>query len=123
MRFQSAGTDDLIMAFESEANRSLKNFFERWIHEFDFPTLRFNYWVEEKLSEQQSQSEVVLRLQQEGELFEVPVTVTLRYRSGSEQTIVLPVTERINEFRIPLTGRLRRIDVNKDNAALAEIKR
>jgi len=123
MRFQSAGTDDLIMAFESEADRSLKDFFERWIHEFDFPTLRFNYWVEEKLSEQQSQSEVVLRLQQEGKLFEVPVTVTLRYRSGSEQTIVLPVTERINEFRIPLTGRLRRIDVNKDNAALAEIKR
>ena len=123
MRFQLAGTDDLIRAFEFEANRSLENFFERWIHEFDFPTLRFDYWVEESPAGKQSQSEVVLRLQQEGKLFEVPVTVTLKYRSGSEQTIVLPVTERTNEFRVSLTDRLRRIDINKDNAALVEIKR
>ena len=80
MRFQIAGTDDLIRAFETEANRSLKDFFERWIFEFDVPSLRFDYRTEARLSGQQGESDVVLRFEQEGQLFEVPVTVTLRYR-------------------------------------------
>ena len=35
MRFDVAGTDDLIRAFEAEAGRPLDDFFVRWIHEFD----------------------------------------------------------------------------------------
>jgi len=35
----------------------------------------------------------------------------------------VPVTDQITEIRVPLTGQLRGIDVNEDNAALAEIDR
>ena len=123
MRFQMAGTDDLVRAFETEAKRSLQDFFERWIHEFDIPTLRFDYRTEARISGEQGESDVVLRFEQEARPFEVPVTVTLRYRSGARETVVVPVTEQVTEFRVPLTGRLRGVDVNEDDAALVEIRR
>ena len=122
MRFQMAGTDDLIRAFEAESGRSLETFFERWIHEFDVPTLRFDY-REAAATDRPGESDVVLRFVQEGKVFEVPVTVTLRYRSGAEETVVVAVTERLTEVRLPLAGSLRRVDVNEDDAALAEIRR
>ena len=122
MRFRMAGTDDLIRAFEAESGRSLETFFERWIHEFDVPTLRFDY-QEAVAANRPGESDVVLRFAQEGKLFEVPVTVTLRYRSGAEETVVVAVTEQLTEVRLPLAGRLRGVDVNEDDAALAEITR
>ena len=106
----------------TETNRSLQDLFERWIFEFDVPSLWFDHRTEARLSGQQGKSDIVLRFEQEGQLFEVPVTVTLRYRSGVEETVIVPVTEQITEVRVPLTGRLRDVEVNKDNAALAEIR-
>ena len=123
MRFRMAGTDDLVRAFETEAKRSLQDFFERWIHEFDVPTLRFDYRTEARVAGQQGDSDVVLHFEQETKPVEVPITVTLRYRSGAKETVVVPVSEQITEFRVPLTGRLRSVDVNEDNAALVEIRR
>ena len=123
MRFQMAGTDDLIRAFETEAERSLEDFFDRWIHESNIPKLHFSYRTEARLSGQQGETDAVLTFQQGDKLFEVPITVTLRYRNGQDMSIVVPVTEQITEIRVPLTGQLRGIDVNEDDAALAEIDR
>ena len=122
MRFRTAGTDDLMRAFEVESGRSLDDFFRRWIHEFDVPVLRFDYRTEPR-ARQPDASDVVLRFRQEGEVFEVPVTVTLSYRSGAEESVVVAVTEPTTELRVPLRGALRDVDVNRDNAALAEIRR
>ena len=119
MRFKNAGTDDLIRAFETEAGRSLEGFFEQWIHEADLPELRFDYRTEERAGE----TAVVLRFEQGPKVFEVPVTVTLRYRSGEQDTAVIPITESVTEVRLPLSGQLRGVDVNKDDAALVEIRR
>ena len=119
MRFRRAGTDDLIRAFETESARSLENFFDRWIHEADLPELRFDYQTEDR----QGQTDVVLRFEQGPKLFEVPVTVTLKYRSGEEETVIVPVAEHITEVRLPLRGRLRDVEVNADDAALTEIRR
>ncbi len=58
-----------------------------------------------------------------GPAFEVPVTVTLVYRQGDNESIVVPVVERVTEVRVPVRGPLRRIEVNDDGAALAEIDR
>ena len=123
MRFRVAGTDDLVRAFETEAKRSLEDFFERWIYDFDLPTLRFDYYTEARLSGQQGETDVILRFEQEGTPFEIPVTATLRYRQGEEETVVVPVRGQLTEFRVPLSGRLRDVKVNEDNAALAEIRR
>ena len=120
MRFRVAGTDDLIRAFETESGRSLDEFFLRWIHEFGLPTLQFDYRTEPAPD---GGEVVVLRFRQQTPPFEVPVTVTLKYASGVEETVVVPVSTQLTEQRVPLKGRLRDLDVNEDHAALAEIRR
>ena len=65
---------------KTEAKRSLEDFFERWIYDFDLPTLRFDYHTEARLSGQQGETDVILRFEQEGIPFEIPVTATLRYQ-------------------------------------------
>ena len=122
-RFQKAGTDDLQRAFEAETETSLERFFERWIHGAALPRLRFSYRVEQPaaVSDAAGGLEVILRFEQEGEIFDVPVTVTLNYRSGASEDIVVPVTDEITELRVPLAGQLRGVDVNRDRAALAQI--
>jgi hypothetical protein len=122
-RFQKAGTDDLQRAFETETEASLERFFERWIHGATLPRLRFSYRVEQPAagSDATGGPEVILRFEQEGEIFDVPVTVTLNYRSGASEDLVVPITDEITELRLPLAGQLRGVDVNRDHAALARI--
>ena len=122
MRFRSAGADDLIRAFEAEAGRPLGDFFDRWIHEFDLPDVRFDHRTEPNAADPEA-TDVVLRFRQNGKLFELPVTVTLAYRSGEEESVVVPVAGRATELRVPLKGSLRDVRVNRDHAALAEIRR
>ena len=121
MRFTVAGTDDLIRAYEAEAGRPLGDFFTRWIHEFDVPGLRFDHRTEARPTEAGA-LDVVLRFEQDEPLFELPVTVTLTYRSGLQESVVVAVDGATTEWRVPLQGELRGVDVNPDNAALAEIQ-
>ena len=117
-RFRKAGTDALQLAFEIEAGRSLSRFFDRWIHEADLPDVRFSSRTERTGSGE----EVVLRFEQRSErLFDLPVTVTVQYRSGEEESVVVPVSERVTERRLPARGRVRRVSVNRDRMALANI--
>ncbi len=117
-RFKKAGTDALQLAFETESGVPLDRFFERWIHEADLAELNFSSRVETT----PTGDEVVLRFEQRTErLFDLPVAVDLVYRSGEEETVIMPVTDRVSEMRIPAKGRLRRVRVNRDDAALAKI--
>jgi hypothetical protein len=122
MRFQKAGTDDLIRAFETETARSLEDFFDQWIHESDLPELQFDYHTEARASGPQNETDLVLAFEQIGQIFEVPVTVTLRYRSGDVETTVVPVTEQLTEVRIPLRGELRDVTINEGDVLLGEIR-
>ena len=121
MRFRNAGTDDLQHAFEAESGRSLEAFFERWIHESDLPDIDFSYRTEARLAGQQGEVDAVLRFEQRGKLFEVPISVTLRYRAGDVESLVVPVAEQVTEVRVPVHGQLRDVEVNTDNGALVEI--
>ena len=117
-RFRKAGTDALQLAFEIEAGRSLSRFFDRWIHEAALPEVRFS----SRTDDAGDRREIVLRFEQLSErLFELPVTVTVQYRSGEQETVVVPVTERVTERRLPARGRVRRVSVNRDRMALANI--
>ena len=84
-RFKKAGTEDVKAAFELEANRDLDAFFDRWIYGSSLPRLKFSYTTEP--------GAVVVRFEQIGELFEVPVTVTLKYAASSTD-VTVPVTSR-----------------------------
>ena len=117
MRFRKAGTDDLIRAFEAESGRSLTEFFDRWIHEDDLPDIAFSYRIETRSGSR----EAVLRFEQRGKLFEVPITVTLRYRGNDRETLVVPVAGEVTEVRLPLRGPLRDVEVNEDGGALVEV--
>ncbi len=120
-RFQKAGTEDLRRAFEQESDVPLARFFERYIHETGLPDLTFSYTPEAAPGETVA-SAVRLRFEQQTEeLYDVPVTVTLQYSTGDTQEVVVGVTERVTDARVPLRGVLRGVDVNRDFQALARI--
>ncbi len=117
-RFRKAGTDALQLAFEIEAGRSLSRFFDRWIHEAALPDVRFS----SRIDRTGRGEEILLRFEQLSErLFELPLTVTVQYRSGEEESVVVPVIDRVTEHRLPARGRVRRVSVNRDRMALANI--
>jgi hypothetical protein len=109
-RFQKAGTEDVKAAFEAESHRELDAFFDRWIYGSTLPRLKFSYTVESEA--------VNVRFEQIGDVFELPVTVTLKYASSTTE-ISVPVTEQVTTRRIPITGPLRGVGVNEDDAAPA----
>ena len=100
-------------AFEQESGRDLDRFFERWIYGSDLPRLSYHTTIGER--------DVTVRFEQlGGEIFDVPVTVTIVYADGRTKDIVVPVTEKQVEQRIPVEGAVRQVQINRDSAAIAE---
>ena len=121
MRFRNAGAEDLRRAFEAETGRSLERFFTRWIHESDLPAIGLSYGAEQAVRGGDGAA-VVLRFEQRGKLFELPITVTLRYRTGPDETVVVRVSDRVTEVRVPTRGRqFRNVVANAGADALVEI--
>ena len=118
-RFSKPGTDDLRRAMEAEAGRSLERFFEQWVYGSSLPRLRFSYRVEPGPN---GVRDAVLRIDQTGELFDVPVTIVLQYTDKPPVEIAVPVSDRSTEKRIALTGALRRAGVSTDDGTLAEVR-
>jgi len=98
---------------EKESGKDLERFFERWIYGSTLPKLKVGYRVEG--------NEVVLHVEQLGEIFDVPVTVTLQYSDRRPVDVLVPVTDRIVDQRVPLEGVLRGIDVSKEDGTMADI--
>ncbi len=117
-RFQKAGTDDFRRAMEQECGLDLRRFFEQWVLGETVPQVAFSWRTEER----GGVVEVVTRLEQTGEVFDVPVTITLEYEDGSTFNKTVVLTEKTLETRIPATRRLRRVDVNRDRAAVGVFK-
>ena len=120
-KYQKAGTEDLRVAFEQVSSVPLTRFFDRYIHSTGLPDLAFTYRLE-TVPDNEGASVVKLRFEQRtDELYDVPVTVRLRYTTGSFQNVVVSVTDRVTEVRVPLAGSLSSVDVNRDFEALARI--
>ena len=112
-RFHKVGTEELRAAMEAETGLPLERFFQRWIYGSTLPKLKLTYRVEG--------AEVVLHVDQIGELFDVPVTVTLQYADRKPADVLMAVTEAAAEVRVPLAGVLRGAEISKDDGGLAEI--
>jgi hypothetical protein len=111
-KFQKANTDALRLVFEAESGMSLGRFFDRWIHGATLPRIRHSSVI--------SAGSVVMRFEQTTEqLFDLPVTVTMTYADRRTESVVVPITERTVERTIPTTGVVRRVQVNRDYAAVA----
>ena len=112
-RFHKAGTDDFRQAMEQESGRPLRRFFDRWIYNAALPKLKVGYRLDG--------SDVVLRVDQIGDVFDLPVTITLQYADKKPADVVVRVTEQVVEQRVPLAGVLRGIEVSRDDGTLAEV--
>jgi hypothetical protein len=104
---------------EREAGRSLERFFDRWIYGSTLPRLTFGYSVESSPSGQ----EVVLRFEQLGDLFDVPVTVTLQSHDRRSVDVVVPITERTVDKRVRFDGSLRSVAISRDDGTIAEVSK
>ena len=114
-RFKKAGTDDLRKAMEAASKRDLNRFFERWIYDNVIPRLRFSSDVEGQ--------ELIVRFEQTGDVFDVPVTVGVTYADGKTEEFLVPVTEATTVATFPLTGAVRSVEPNIDDAAVAHFER
>jgi aminopeptidase N len=104
---------------ERESGQSLERFFERWIYGSTLPNLSFDFRVEPSPSGQS----VVLRFEQTGEIFDLPVTVTLQYSDRRTVDVIVPVTDRVVEKRVALDGTLRSAGISRDDGSLVEVSK
>jgi hypothetical protein len=114
-RFKKAGTDDLRKAMEAASKQDLNRFFERWIYDNAIPRLRFASAVEGQ--------ELIVRIDQSGDVFDVPVTVGVTYTDGKIAEFLVKVTAAATEARFPLTGNVRSVEPNVDDASIAHFDR
>jgi aminopeptidase N len=114
-KFKKAGTDDFREVMERASNRNLQRFFDTWIFGFEIPHVKFTSHL--------SATDAMVRFEQQSDVVDVPVTVTITYESGNVESVVVLITEKQTEQTIPLKGRVRTITANADNAALVEIDR
>ena len=112
-RFKKAGTDDLRRAMETASGKDLNRFFERWIYDNGIPRLRYSTAVEG--------SELVVRFEQSGDIYDVPVTMAVTYTDGKTSEFLVVVDDAATEARFPLTGAVRSVEANPDDAAVAII--
>ncbi len=68
-------------------------------------------------------TKVVVRFEQVGEVFDVPVTVTLDYLDRAPVNVPVKLTEQVTEVRIPLRGALRKVDINRDELTIGDFTR
>ena len=119
-RFTKVGTDDLRRAMEVTANRPLDRFFERWIYGSTLPRVTYSWHVETDGSGQA----LALRFDQAGEeIFDLPVTVRLQYADRRTVEVMVPVTERTTETRLPLDGTLKSVEIDTDDGTLADVRK
>jgi len=100
---------------ETASGRDLSRFFERWIYDNGIPRLRYSTAVEGQ--------ELIVRFEQTGDIYDVPVTVAVTYSDGKVAEFIVPVTGAISVGQLALTGAVRSIDVNPDGAAVAVIEK
>lgn len=119
-KYGKAGSDDLRRVMEEASGVPLERFFEQWIYGSAIPRLRFSLSTGRN---DELGTFLLVRVQQAGSPFDVPVTVTLLFDSGARRDVIVKVVDQVTETTIPFEGPLRDILVNDDSAALAEIER
>ena len=114
-RYRKAGTDDLRMAMEAESGRALERFFERWILDSTLPRVRLSTAV--------NGDGLAVNYDQVGDVFDVPLTVTLQYADGTSEDVIVPLTEASGTHVLRLKSSLRNVEFNRDEAALGHFER
>lgn len=103
-RFSKAGTDDLQKALEAESGHELGPFFEGWIFGQEIPKAKVRWHAEG--------SDVRVAVSQAEPAFLFPLPVTIVFRDGSRQQVVIPVWGANAEQTIPVSKPVRTLEIN-----------
>ncbi|HUR21922.1 MAG TPA: M1 family aminopeptidase [Vicinamibacterales bacterium] len=114
-RFTKAGTEDLKKAFEAETAVPLGRFFDRWIHGFTVPEVRMTWRMADD-------THVAVRIEQTGEAFDFPLTLTIQHSDGRIEQVPAVVTTPVHDALIPVATPVRRVDT-RDDVGLVIVKR
>ncbi len=114
-RYRKAGTDDLRRAMETAGGVPLERFFDRWVLDTELPRVRITTATKNDGLE--------VTYEQLGEVFDLPVTITLQYADGGSEDVVVVMTEASGSKMVPLKSALRSVEVNRDEAALGTFER
>ncbi len=116
-RFRKADAQDVRAAFEQESGQALEAFFRGWIEGSGTPQVLMN-WSRDPGA---TPPVVVMHVEQRGKTLEFPVTVTLQYANGTAQDMQVVVRERVGEFRLPVSGEVKDLILNRDGLTPLEI--
>jgi hypothetical protein len=114
-RYKKAGTDDLRRSMETASGRSLERYFDRWVLDAELPHVRISTTIKP--------GAVEVAYEQLGEVFDLPVTITLQYADGTSEDVVAALTAASGTAVLPARGPVRSVDVNRDDAALGTFER
>jgi aminopeptidase N len=118
-RLQSVETSDFRKVLERGTGRDLERFFYDWAERPGSPVLEIKT---EYLSESK-QAKLVVKQTQAGEAFHFPLTVAFHCTPASQPILLREeVTGKEHTFFVALPGRPTLVDVDPDQAVLAEIK-
>jgi aminopeptidase N len=114
-RFTLIDVDDIREAFQAETPLPLERFFTRWVHESGQPRLRFSW-------SQASTGSIAVRVEQPGDVFDVPHDVVVQHADGSSLRVPLAITRDDETFTIPVRGPVRRVELD-DPLTIASVVR
>ncbi len=118
--YRKAGSEDLRKALEAASGRRLERFFERWVYGQDTPRVALRW----STAQDDGTVKIALRQQDANErVFEFPVTLSLVYRDGRSHDETVIVDAQSMTFERPLTGELRRVEVNRDRMTPVKVER
>jgi hypothetical protein len=114
-RFQKAGTEDFQAAIAAETPIKLDRFFERWIYGFGRPRLHITWHSPDTETS-------VVRVEQTGDVFDLPLTVVIQFADGRSETRTLKITDQVHEERLTGKSPIRRVTA-KDELSIFETGR
>ena len=106
-RFRGATTNDLRAAFERASGRSLERFFDQWIRGATLPRVLVSW-------RQTDPRALLVRVEQSGEIFDLPVSIVVDYADGRHDAIDVVAGQAVSEARIPVEGSIRRVRVDQN---------
>ena len=119
-RYRKAGSEDLRRSMEAASGVPLERFFTRWIYNTAIPDVRFTWRVETGAD---GESALLLRFEQQGELFDFPVTIRVQREGAEPIDVLVKVTDKVVEQRLSVTGRVTRVTVNSDGSTVARFRK
>ncbi|HMJ91571.1 MAG TPA: M1 family aminopeptidase [Candidatus Acidoferrum sp.] len=120
-KFGSVVTDDLREVIEELSGRSFDQFFDQWVYHAGFPVLDVDYaWDEKtklaKISVRQTQP-----VNENVVLFNFPLPVRFKTKSGATIERTLQVTQKSEDFYVPLTEQAQIVRIDPALSVLAKI--